>query len=253
MKTLMKPDGCVAHENPDSRGARILLIIILATMAVFLFVVAIALLVWHDAALAAISFGGAVVMALPLTLILRGHREASGLALLLSFVCAVTLICMVGQGIHDITILTYPVVVIIGSLILGRRHFLIVSALTLAAVAWLTLGESHGLFSLKPIGPVTVLDFMIMASILLVAILAADLLARDMRSNLERARSEITRRKATEERLRHQSIHDSLTGIYNRAMFEEEVERFERNREFPVSIIVADVDDLKITNDTAGH
>jgi diguanylate cyclase (GGDEF)-like protein len=44
-----------------------------------------------------------------------------------------------------------------------------------------------------------------------------------------------------------------LTGIYNRAFFETELERFKTSREFPVSVIVADVDKLKITNDTLGH
>jgi diguanylate cyclase (GGDEF)-like protein len=59
--------------------------------------------------------------------------------------------------------------------------------------------------------------------------------------------------RTLEVQLRHQSTHDALTGVYNRAFFEEELARLERSRDFPVSIIVADVDDLKIVNDTQGH
>jgi diguanylate cyclase (GGDEF)-like protein/PAS domain S-box-containing protein len=64
---------------------------------------------------------------------------------------------------------------------------------------------------------------------------------------------DITERKVMEEQLRFLSIHDPLTGIYNRAYFEEEMTRLENSRCFPVSIIIGDVDKLKVTNDHYGH
>ncbi len=64
---------------------------------------------------------------------------------------------------------------------------------------------------------------------------------------------DITERKKVEERLEYLSTHDPLTGIYNRAFFEEEMRRLENPRFRPVSIIVCDVDDLKVINDTFGH
>ena len=82
---------------------------------------------------------------------------------------------------------------------------------------------------------------------------AIDLMAMSMRKNLKLARQEIMQRKQAEEQLRYQSMHDTLTGIYNRGFFEEELARLEHSREFPVSIIMADVDQLKVVNDTRGH
>ena len=64
---------------------------------------------------------------------------------------------------------------------------------------------------------------------------------------------DITVRKESEAKLRYYSSHDSLTGLYNRAYFNEELHRLERGRDFPVSILVADLDCLKKTNDTLGH
>jgi diguanylate cyclase (GGDEF)-like protein/PAS domain S-box-containing protein len=64
---------------------------------------------------------------------------------------------------------------------------------------------------------------------------------------------DITERKKLEEQLRYQSNHDSMTGLYNRNFFEAELERFEQGRDFPISIIMADIDGLKFTNDTKGH
>ena len=64
---------------------------------------------------------------------------------------------------------------------------------------------------------------------------------------------DISERKRAELKLRYLSSHDILTGIYNRAYFDEELERLAKGRKFPVSIVMADVDRLKETNDQQGH
>jgi diguanylate cyclase (GGDEF)-like protein len=65
--------------------------------------------------------------------------------------------------------------------------------------------------------------------------------------------SDITERVQADEALRHLSTHDALTGLYNRGFFMTEMERLERGRQFPISIVMADVDGLKHTNDQEGH
>lgn len=62
-----------------------------------------------------------------------------------------------------------------------------------------------------------------------------------------------TERRRTEQKLRYLSGHDTLTGLYNRHMFEEEQSRIARGRQFPVSILVFDLDGLKEVNDLHGH
>lgn len=64
---------------------------------------------------------------------------------------------------------------------------------------------------------------------------------------------DITERRTTEKKLLYISSHDALTGLYNRAYFDEELSRLERGRHFPVSVIMVDVDKLKIINDQHGH
>ncbi len=64
---------------------------------------------------------------------------------------------------------------------------------------------------------------------------------------------DITERKKYEEKLKYMSMHDKLTGLYNRALFEEEIKRLEDSREYPITIMSCDVDGLKIINDTIGH
>jgi len=60
-------------------------------------------------------------------------------------------------------------------------------------------------------------------------------------------------RKQTEEKIKYLSFHDSLTGLYNRAYFEEELERYNFPRYYPLSIVMLDVNGLKVINDTFGH
>ncbi len=64
---------------------------------------------------------------------------------------------------------------------------------------------------------------------------------------------DITERKNYQEKLEYLSMHDKLTGLYNRALFEEEIKRLENSREYPITIMSCDVDGLKIINDTIGH
>ena len=64
---------------------------------------------------------------------------------------------------------------------------------------------------------------------------------------------DITERKLMEIESQFIGTHDNLTKLYNRAFFEEELSRLEKSRLFPVSIIMIDVDELKIINDTQGH
>lgn len=65
--------------------------------------------------------------------------------------------------------------------------------------------------------------------------------------------TDISERKAYEEHLKHLSLHDQLTGLYNRNFFETQVKIIEKSKKYPISIIVFDVDCLKLINDTLGH
>ena len=65
--------------------------------------------------------------------------------------------------------------------------------------------------------------------------------------------TDVTERKRTQDQLKYLSLHDPLTGFYNRTYFEEETRRMENGRHDPVGIIICDVDGLKLVNDTYGH
>ncbi len=64
---------------------------------------------------------------------------------------------------------------------------------------------------------------------------------------------DITDRKSYEKKIKYMSFHDYLTGLYNRAFFEEELARLNVERNLPLSIVLGDVNGLKMINDTYGH
>ncbi len=57
----------------------------------------------------------------------------------------------------------------------------------------------------------------------------------------------------SEERFRDLSYHDPLTGLYNRRFYEEELKRLDTDRNLPISIVMGDVNGLKLVNDSFGH
>ena len=65
--------------------------------------------------------------------------------------------------------------------------------------------------------------------------------------------TDYTEQARREQELEHLSTHDSLTGVNNRAYFENELRRLRLGRRYPVSLIVLDVDGLKAINDRHGH
>jgi len=64
---------------------------------------------------------------------------------------------------------------------------------------------------------------------------------------------DVTEKKLYDDNIQYLTYHDQLTGLYNRMYFERELGRIERALKKPVSVIMGDVNGLKLTNDLFGH
>ncbi len=66
---------------------------------------------------------------------------------------------------------------------------------------------------------------------------------------------DISDRKDLEDQLRHQALHDPLTGLANRALFVDRVSHalVRRQRATGLAVLFVDLDDFKAINDSLGH
>jgi len=64
---------------------------------------------------------------------------------------------------------------------------------------------------------------------------------------------DITKNKELENEIKKLTFKDYLTGLYNRRYLDNEIERLNNSRRYPISIIVGDLDNLKTVNDNYGH
>lgn len=67
------------------------------------------------------------------------------------------------------------------------------------------------------------------------------------------AARDITERLERQQEVEYLSFHDHLTGLYNRRYLDDSLKRLDTPRNLPFSIILLDVDNLKVVNDRYGH
>ena len=64
---------------------------------------------------------------------------------------------------------------------------------------------------------------------------------------------DVTERKKKEKEIIYLTYHDALTGLYNRTFFDEKVMQQDVQQQLPLSVIMGDINGLKLINDAFGH
>lgn len=65
--------------------------------------------------------------------------------------------------------------------------------------------------------------------------------------------TDVTERHKAQEQIAFLSYHDKLTSLYNRAYVDKWLEEVLSEEDYPLSVIMADLNGLKLTNDVFGH
>jgi diguanylate cyclase (GGDEF)-like protein/PAS domain S-box-containing protein len=64
---------------------------------------------------------------------------------------------------------------------------------------------------------------------------------------------DITENKQKQDEIELLSYYDHLTGLFNRRFYEKEMERLDDEKHLPLSLVMVDVNGLKLANDAFGH
>lgn len=157
-------------------------------------------------------------------------------------------------GLTTTLVLSYAVSILMVSLFVGGKSRW--EALISSVGAHIFLGVLH---DQKPLSQIAISIINSTAFLTAIALLQwyathrLKLALKNAEKTEEKLRNEIAEREAVEARLQYLSSHDTLTGLFNRFFFEAEFERLAGSRQMPVSVVMADLDDLKEVNDLHGH
>lgn len=64
---------------------------------------------------------------------------------------------------------------------------------------------------------------------------------------------DVTEQKTREAQIQHMNDHDFLTGLYNRKFFEDAKLKLDNEENFPLTIMIMDINGVRFTNEAFGH
>ena len=200
----------VFPDEEKTRQARILYTIQLVLVAAAFFAVLSSLRLGMLSAMRGILAATLIIVATYVFTRL-GYLNLVNWLMLLGLVAAITFTVSQGQGIHDIAMLLFPLVIITASLLFERVAFTILNLIVFAALSWLVYSEVNGqiVTSFTSVTDYGDLAFLAIEQMLIAII--TRMLARSLTSSLNRARHNESILAETNRRLEEQarSLRDS--------------------------------------------
>lgn len=123
-----------------------------------------------------------------LWLVHRGTKRFIGFALMLGILCLIGYYHIIGQGIHDVGTIMYPLDLMVGSLVVSRRGYFLLVALAVGMVGGVVFGEVNGYITTGFGGATSYEDFFTISAMLIVIAVFIRLVADSATGSLRRAR-----------------------------------------------------------------
>lgn len=170
-------------------------------------------------------------------LVSREKFEMTAVLLSVELILLNTILATRGAGIHHVTMLAFPAILIIASLVTKRQTMIFLTILTLACLAWLVFGEIHGLYIPAGIIHSAPASFYLASIIVVITAVMARVLSESLFRNSLQIQRELAERKLTEgkmESLIHElearnaeseTLRESLASLVSTVEFAEIIQK----------------------------
>ncbi len=132
----------------------------------------------------------------------KGRLRQSVVSVVIFFNIALTLACTFGNGINDIGIIGYPIIIGFSGIILDQKKLAFAASLSIIGVVWLVFGQLQGLFNPLPPSQGSPGDFMVTALLVILGGVVAFSLTSNMKQSLKNVEREISKSKKDAENLK---------------------------------------------------
>jgi PAS domain S-box-containing protein len=175
-------------DEEENRIARVLYVILITLFIATLVVGFVEAVAGTHTTIPVLLVGDSLLL-IVLWLTKQKKLQAASIFLLTIMVGIVTVLLAIGQGVHDIGVTLYPVIIIVAALLLDRRSFIVVVALTIISMGFVVFGDIAGIIvpgnyaiTTRPV------DFIIVGTLLVLTAFSIYMLADDLHKSLRRAR-----------------------------------------------------------------
>ncbi len=129
-------------------------------------------------------------------LLRKDKVETSICVFIVSLIILITVLCSLNNGIHDIGIVAYPVVLLLSSMMLRPWQQAASFVLIFLSITWLAMGEAWGWYIPEPAGKATVAELIIIFVVIVISALICYRIARQLKKMVARTDKEVQRRVA---------------------------------------------------------
>jgi hypothetical protein len=133
---------------------------------------------------------------LSLVLVRKGKVLWSVRVFTLVLLATLTYVCTDNNGIHDIGIFAYPIILVLVGMVLGRTDQWVFQFLLMLSIAWLALGEQFGYYTPSKVPSGSIAELLVLLVILGTSTLICYQIAQVWHRALYKASDEAARRKA---------------------------------------------------------
>lgn len=148
---------------------------------------------------AMLMFAGALPVLATYYLVHRQKFEFSAVFLSVVLILLNTMLASNGLGIHHISVLAYPAILIVASLVTKKYTMGFLTAFALTCVAWLVFGELFSLYTPNVFVRSVLGDFFSASIIIVLTAVMARILSETLFRNFLQLQKELAERKATEQ------------------------------------------------------